>query len=362
MLILDRRAHADRSGRVPSSPICFCITRSNVWMTRTFPGAPWCRYADDGLVHCKTQAEALAIKAALAERLAACGLEMHPEKTHVVYCKDGSRKEKHPNKKFDFLGYIFRPRVVKNRKRNSLFVSFTPAVSSKALKSMRERTRRLNLRNRADLSLRDISRRFNPVLRGWSLITASFIPRRSIRSTGMSTKRWLLGRCESTNGSKGARRGPVSSSKAWRSASPICSCTGKMEPWARLPDGSGVSREAPAPFCERLGVKFLRPTHDDSFKVLKNNGYHLEHNFGHGEQNLAVLFAAMNLLAFAIHAVLDGLEDLWIKARDAKCASNRFFEHVRTITAYLVFRDWETLMITFINCKPPPEIEKQIGA
>ncbi len=160
-------------------------------MTRTFPGAPWCRYADDGLVHCKTQAEALAIKAALAERLAACGLEMHPEKTHVVYCKDGSRKEKHPNKKFDFLGYIFRPRVVKNRKRNSLFVSFTPAVSSKALKSMRERTRRLNLRNRADLSLRDISRRFNPILRGWSLITASFIPRRSIRSTGMSTKRWF---------------------------------------------------------------------------------------------------------------------------------------------------------------------------
>jgi len=148
----------------------------DVWMTRTFPGVPWCRYADDGLVHCKTQAEALAIKAALADRLAECGLEMHPEKTQVVYCKDGSRKEKHPNKKFDFLGYTFRPRVVKNRKRNSLFVSFTPAVSSKALKSMRERTRRLNLRNRADLSLRDISRWFNPVLRGWIAYYGEFYP------------------------------------------------------------------------------------------------------------------------------------------------------------------------------------------
>ena len=122
----------------------------DVWMTRTFPGVPWCRYADDGLVHCKTEPEALAIMAALKDRLAACGLEMHPDKTHVVYCKDGSRKERHPNTKFDFLGYTFRPRVVKNRKRNSLFVSFCPAISAKALKSMRETTRRLS--NGAELA------------------------------------------------------------------------------------------------------------------------------------------------------------------------------------------------------------------
>jgi RNA-directed DNA polymerase len=66
----------------------------DVWMTRTFPGVPWCRYADDGLIHCKTEAEALAIKTALKDRFAACGLEMHPDKTQVVYCKDGSRKER----------------------------------------------------------------------------------------------------------------------------------------------------------------------------------------------------------------------------------------------------------------------------
>jgi RNA-directed DNA polymerase len=145
-------------------------------MTRTFPGAPWCRYADDGLVHCETQAEALAIKAALGARFAECGLEMHPEKTQIVYCKDGSRKEKQPNKKFDFLGYTFRPRVVKNRKRNSMFVAFTPAVSSKALKSMRQRVRRLNFRNRADLSLQDIARRLNPLLRGWVAYYGAFCP------------------------------------------------------------------------------------------------------------------------------------------------------------------------------------------
>lgn len=148
----------------------------DAWMTRTFPGMPWCRYADDGLVHCKTETEALAVMAALKDRFAECGLEMHPEKTHVVYCKDGSRKEKHPNTKFDFLGYTFRPRVVKNRKRDSLFVSFCPAVSSKSLKSMRQTTRRLNFRNRTELSLQDISRQFNPVLRGWIAYYGKYYP------------------------------------------------------------------------------------------------------------------------------------------------------------------------------------------
>jgi hypothetical protein len=101
---------------------------------------------------------------------------------------------------------------------------------------------------------------------------------------------------------------------------------------------------------------------NESFNVLKNNGYHLEHNFGHGKQHLATTFAAMNLLAFAFHTVCDCLEDLWIKARKAKRARKRFFEHIRTITAYLVFPDWQTLMTTLITSKPPPEIEKQISA
>jgi len=100
---------------------------------------------------------------------------------------------------------------------------------------------------------------------------------------------------------------------------------------------------------------------NESFNILKNNGYHLEHNFGHGKQNLAMLFAAMNLLAFAMHTVCDLIEDLWVRAREAKRARKRFFEHIRTITAYLVFPDWRTLMTTLINSKPPPEIEKQIA-
>jgi hypothetical protein len=101
---------------------------------------------------------------------------MHPDKTQIVYCKDGSRKGQYPNTKFDFLGYGFRPRVVKNRKRNSLFVSFTPAVSSSALKTMRATTRRLNFRNRTELSLKDIARLHNPVLLGWMAYYGRFSP------------------------------------------------------------------------------------------------------------------------------------------------------------------------------------------
>jgi RNA-directed DNA polymerase len=78
----------------------------DVWMTRMFPDLPWCRYADDGLVHCRTEEEADAIKAALQARLAACGLEMHPDKTQIVYCKDSNRKDAYPNTKFDFLYHL----------------------------------------------------------------------------------------------------------------------------------------------------------------------------------------------------------------------------------------------------------------
>jgi RNA-directed DNA polymerase len=148
----------------------------DVWMARTFPGVPWCRYANDGLVHCKTETEAHAIKAALQARLAECGLEMHPEKTQIAYCKDATRKGEYPNTKFDFLGYTFRRRIAKRRDSNRLFVTFTPAVSAKALKSMRQKTRELTFRNRTELSLQDISRLHNPVLRGWVAYYGRFYP------------------------------------------------------------------------------------------------------------------------------------------------------------------------------------------
>jgi group II intron reverse transcriptase/maturase len=139
----------------------------DLWMTRTHPDLPWCRYADDGLVHCRSGQEAEALKAELQTRLAECRLEMHPTKTKVVYCKDGKRRGKYPNVKFDFLGYCFRPRLVRRFRDNALFCGFNPAVSASAMKAMRETIRDLNLRRQTQLSLQDIARQLNPLLRGW---------------------------------------------------------------------------------------------------------------------------------------------------------------------------------------------------
>ena len=139
----------------------------DVWITRTYPQAPWVRYADDGLVHCKSVKEAQAIKAALEARFAECGLQMHPTKTKIVYCKDAKRTGTHEHTKFTFLGYEFRGRYAKNRKTGHLFANFTAAVSPAALTAMRQKARRLNYRNRTDLSLQDIALKLNPILRGW---------------------------------------------------------------------------------------------------------------------------------------------------------------------------------------------------
>jgi RNA-directed DNA polymerase len=139
----------------------------DVWMTKHYPKTPWCRYADDGLVHCRTEQEAVQILAVLKERFGMCKLELHPTKTKIVYCKDDSRKGQYSQTEFTFLGYTFRPRSVKNSKRNCMSVSFTPAVSKEAQKSMRAETRKRGFRNRADLSLEEIAQVYNPVLRGW---------------------------------------------------------------------------------------------------------------------------------------------------------------------------------------------------
>jgi len=148
----------------------------DLWMTRTHPDLPWCRYADDGLVHCRSQQEAEALKAALQARLTECQLEMHPTKTKVVYCKDGKRKGKYPNVKFDFLGYCFRPRLVRRFRDNSLFGGFNPAVSPSAMKAMRQAIRDLNIRCQTQLSLQDIARKLNPLLRGWIAYYGRFAP------------------------------------------------------------------------------------------------------------------------------------------------------------------------------------------
>jgi group II intron reverse transcriptase/maturase len=139
----------------------------DAWMGRVYPSLSWCRYADDGLVHCRSLREAEALKADLKIRFAECHLEMHPTKTRIVYCKDKLRSGDYPVKTFDFLGYTFRPRVLWDRKRQKVFDGFTPAVSTAALSSMRQKIKQMEFRKITHMELKDIARRLNPVLRGW---------------------------------------------------------------------------------------------------------------------------------------------------------------------------------------------------
>ena len=138
----------------------------DAWMTRNHKDILWCRYADDGLLHCKSESQAQMLLKALSDRFKQCYLELHPDKTKIVYCKDSNRQSKYQNTEFTFLGYTFRPRMAKS-KEGKLFTSFTPAVSKQAQNAMRARVRKSNIRNRTDLSLEQIAYWFNPVLQGW---------------------------------------------------------------------------------------------------------------------------------------------------------------------------------------------------
>jgi RNA-directed DNA polymerase len=148
----------------------------DLWMKRKYPNLPWCRYADDGLVHCKTEQEANQMLSALKQRFEECELEMHPEKSKIVYCKDDNRRGNYQNTEFVFLGYSYRRREAKNRKDNKLFLSFSPAVSNAALKSMRARTKLMVKGAGAHKNLDDIAKGINPVLQGWINYYGKYYP------------------------------------------------------------------------------------------------------------------------------------------------------------------------------------------
>jgi len=136
------------------------------WMSRNYPDAPFERYADDIVVHCRNRKQAGRIKLEVKKRLLQCKLELHPEKTKTVCCRDEDRKENHPNEKFDFLGYTFRPRSAKSR-HGKYFTGFLPAVSDKAVKRIRQVMRSWSIHRQSDLSIEELSQLYNPIIRGW---------------------------------------------------------------------------------------------------------------------------------------------------------------------------------------------------
>ncbi|NUH86510.1 group II intron reverse transcriptase/maturase [Bacillus firmus] len=136
------------------------------WMNINHPNNPFARYADDAVIHCKSEAEAIRLLESLSKRMNECKLELHPTKTRIVYCKDDDRKENHENISFDFLGYTFRPRRSKNR-WGKHFINFTPAISNKSKKSIRQKVRDWKLQLKVEKDLTDLSNMFNSKIIGW---------------------------------------------------------------------------------------------------------------------------------------------------------------------------------------------------
>jgi RNA-directed DNA polymerase len=139
----------------------------DLWLEREFPAVEFERFADDAVVHCATERQARQVRAALAERLENVGLRLHPDKTKIVYCKDGKRRQGFGCASFTFLGYTFRARKAPTWDGRSMFTAFLPAISREALKAKGEVLRRwrIHLRNTSDLA--DLAEWMNPVIRGW---------------------------------------------------------------------------------------------------------------------------------------------------------------------------------------------------
>jgi len=135
------------------------------WMAREHPGCPFERYADDIVVHCDTENQARALRVAIATRLQTVGLELHPDKTKVAYCKDANRPGDAEHTSFDFLGYTFRARLAKGRR--GYFASFSPAISGKARKVVGQKIRGWHLNRRSGTDLSGLAVEINPQVRGW---------------------------------------------------------------------------------------------------------------------------------------------------------------------------------------------------
>jgi RNA-directed DNA polymerase len=145
----------------------------DLWMAREFPACPFERYADDAVVHCKSLAQARFVLDRLRRRMKQVGVSLHPEKTRIVYCKDGKRTGSHEHTEFTFLGFTFRARGVRAQNGN-VFTGFVPAASKDAIKKMSEKVKSWRLHTLTGHTMDAIAHAVNPVIRGWMQYYGAF--------------------------------------------------------------------------------------------------------------------------------------------------------------------------------------------
>lgn len=165
--LLERNRGTPQGGVVsPLLANLFMHYAFDMWITKNLASVRFCRYADDGVIHCRSLSQAKLVLQKIGARFRECGLELHPDKTKIVYCQDVNRRQAYPDVQFTFLGYTFRPRKAVDKYKR-VYVNFSPAVSRDALKAMRQTIRKWHLHLMCNRELSDLSAIFNPILQGW---------------------------------------------------------------------------------------------------------------------------------------------------------------------------------------------------
>jgi group II intron reverse transcriptase/maturase len=175
--LTDRTQGTPQGG--PISPLLanlFLHYGFDLWMAREYPGVRFERFADDAVIHCVTERQAWEVRNAIGRRFADIGLSLHPDKTKIVYCKDDRRRRDHPAVSFTFCGYAFRPRKAFNKVEGRAFTRFLPAVDPGKLAVMSRKVTSWKMHRRTTLTLNDLAREVNPVLRGWLAYFTVFYP------------------------------------------------------------------------------------------------------------------------------------------------------------------------------------------
>ena len=164
------------------------------WMCQEFPTLGFERYADDTIVHCRTEKQARYVLGCIGRRLKEYRLTLHPKKTKIVYCQDQNRPGDYTNTNFDFLSYTFRRRVCR-KKTGERFVGFVAAVSQKARKAMSRKIKEWELKKLVPLTLEEIAEEINPQVRGWMNYYGTYYRSAMspiLRQVEMAIARWAM--------------------------------------------------------------------------------------------------------------------------------------------------------------------------
>ncbi|AFU70141.1 group 2 retron-type reverse transcriptase [Psychroflexus torquis ATCC 700755] len=139
----------------------------DTWLEKVDKNVVFTRYADDVILHCNTKAHAEQILQLVHQRMESVGLELHPQKTKIVYCRDYRRKENHPMVRFDFLGYSFQPRTAYSKKKRKLFLGYDCAISISSRKRIADKLEELKVNKLTFKSIVGVAQYLNPMIRGW---------------------------------------------------------------------------------------------------------------------------------------------------------------------------------------------------